>query len=42
MDYAAFEHPELSQGGGRTITISYFHPLGPLRGEIRLVEVRLA
>ncbi len=40
-DYAAFEHPELSTDGGRSITISYFHPLGPFRGEIRLVRVGL-
>ncbi len=42
VNYAAFEHPELARGGGRTVTISYFHPLGPLAGEIRLVEVTFA
>ena len=41
LNYGGFEHPELSRDGGRTIVISYFHPLGPLQGEIRLVEVRL-
>jgi len=40
-DYAAFDHPELSADAGRSITISYFHPLGPFRGEIRLVRVTL-
>jgi hypothetical protein len=40
-DYAAFEHPELSTDGGRAVTIGYFHPLGPFRGEIRLVRVVL-
>jgi Domain of unknown function (DUF4185) len=41
LDYSAFEHPELARDGGRTIFISYFHALGPLRGEFRVVRVRL-
>jgi hypothetical protein len=42
VNYAAFEHPELSTDGGRTITITYFHPLGEFRGEFRIVKVRFA
>jgi hypothetical protein len=41
-DYAAFEHPELATDGGRTVVVTYFHPLGPFRGEIRLVRVTFA
>jgi hypothetical protein len=41
LDYGGFEHPELATDGGRSIVISYFHPIGPLQGEIRLVRVRL-
>lgn len=40
-NYAAKEHPELSPDGGKTIIVSYAHPLSELRGEIRLLEVRL-
>jgi hypothetical protein len=41
-NYAALEHPELSTDGGRTVAITYFHPVGQFRGEFRLVRVRLA
>jgi hypothetical protein len=41
-DYAAFEHPELATDDGRTVVVTYFHPLGPFRGEIRMVRVTLA
>jgi|GEM_PF-1965919 len=33
------EHPELATNGGRTVVVSYTHPTGPLKSEIRLVEV---
>ncbi len=39
VDYAAIEHPELSTNGGQTIVITYYHPLGSLKGELRLVTV---
>ena len=39
IDYAGMEHPELASGAGRSIVISYFHPLGFLQGELRLVEI---
>ena len=39
IDYAGLEHPELATGDGRKIVISYFHPLGFLKGELRLVEI---
>ncbi len=42
FDYAAVEHPELARDGGRTVTISYFHPISGFVGEIRLVEVTFA
>jgi len=41
VNYGAFEHPELSTDGGRSLVVTYFHPLGPLQGEIRVVRVRL-
>jgi hypothetical protein len=40
-DYAGFEHPELARDGGRVITLTYVHPLGSLRAEIRRVSVTL-
>jgi hypothetical protein len=40
--YAAQEHPELAQDGGRKIFISYHRPLPQLmHGEVRLVEATL-
>ena len=36
VNYGAFEHPELSSDGGRDLVVTYFHPLGPLQGEIRV------
>jgi hypothetical protein len=40
--YAAQEHPELAQDGGRNIFISYHRPLPQLmHGEVRLVEATL-
>lgn len=41
FDYAAIQHPELSSNGGRTIAITYYHPLGAFRGELLLVEADL-
>ncbi len=40
FDYAAREHPELSSENGQTIMISYYHPLGGFKGELRLVRLR--
>jgi hypothetical protein len=42
VNYGAFEHPELAVDGGRVLTVTYFHPLGAFRGEIRVVRLRLA
>jgi len=42
LNNLAFEHPELASDGGRTVTISYTHPVGARGGEIRLVEVTFA
>jgi len=42
VNYGAFEHPELSSDGGRDVVVTYFHALGPLQGEIRVVRVRFA
>ena len=41
FNYAAREHPELSQNNGQTIFITYFNPQGFLAGELYLVEVTL-
>jgi hypothetical protein len=40
QNYIITEHPELSKNNGKTITISYSHPLPAfLAGEIRLAEI---
>jgi hypothetical protein len=39
--YCAYEHPELATDGGRTLVVSYSHPMGGFRGEVRLARVRL-
>lgn len=40
FNYIAVEHPELSKNNGKTIYISYHHPLPAfLAGETRLVEI---
>ena len=41
IDYAALEHPELAKDGGKTLFITYYHPLGGFSGELRAVEVKL-
>ncbi len=41
IDYAGRQHPELASTDGRIVVISYYHPLGGFRGELRLVEVTL-
>ena len=38
-NYAAREHPELAQDGGRRVFVTYYQPMGGFRGELRLVEV---
>lgn len=40
-DYIGIQHPELSPDGGRTVVVSYTHPLGPFQSEIRLARVVL-
>jgi hypothetical protein len=42
VDYAGIEHPKLASADGRTLAISYFHPLSGLAGELLLVRVTLA
>lgn len=39
FSYAGREHPHLASQGGRTVFVTYFHPLGAFRGDLRLVEV---
>lgn len=39
VDYAGIEHPELSSKDGKTIVVSYYHPQGGFKGELRLVAV---
>jgi hypothetical protein len=41
FDYAAMEQHDLARDGGRVLTVTYFHPLGALAGEIRRVELTL-
>ena len=40
-DYAAKEHPELAQDGGRTLIVSYARPTGTFDEEVRLSSVTL-
>jgi hypothetical protein len=40
-DYAGKEHGELSQNGGRTLLITYAHPLSAFFEEVRAVSVSL-
>lgn len=40
-DYAAKEHPELAQDGGRTLVVSYARATGAFAGEVRLSSVSL-
>lgn len=41
FDYAAQQHPALFKENGKKMYISYYRPLGPFTGELRLVEVSL-
>jgi hypothetical protein len=41
IDYAAREHAELAQDGGRRLFVTYYRPLGGFAGELRAVEVVL-
>jgi hypothetical protein len=40
-NYAAREHPEVSEDGGRALVVSYAHPLGGLAGDVRLAAPTL-
>jgi hypothetical protein len=40
-NYAAKEHPELAQGGGQSLVVSYARSTGRFDGEIRLASVTL-
>ena len=40
VNYAGEQHPELAEDGGQTIFVSYYQPLGFLRGQLHLVRVR--
>ncbi len=42
VDYAGRQHPELAAADdGRTMFVSYYHPLGVFSGELRLVALML-
>jgi Domain of unknown function (DUF4185) len=41
VDYAGIEHPELAKDGGKTLFVTYYHPLGGFKGELRAVSVNL-
>jgi hypothetical protein len=40
-NYAAREHPALATDGGRSLVVSYAHPLGGYQGEVRLATPTL-
>jgi hypothetical protein len=40
-NYAAREHPELASEGGRTLFVTYAHPLGGFHGDVRVARPRL-
>lgn len=40
-NYNAYEHPEIARDGGKTLYVTYYRPIAPSEGELRIVEVKL-